>query len=58
MPSPVVIGKFCFRETQAPKYSGKVWSDEDLPLIEEDQIREHLKIHGIPKSIGPGVMHP
>ena len=35
-----------------------MWSNEDLPLVEEDQVREHLKILGIPTSVGPGGRHP
>lgn len=47
----VFTGKLCFRETQAVKHSGKVWST--LPLADKEQIREHLKILYIPKSVDP-----
>lgn len=30
------------REFKAPEASGKAWSKEDTPLVEEDQVRECL----------------
>ena len=30
------------QESQAPETSGKVWSKEDLSLLEEDEARVHL----------------
>lgn len=39
----VLTGKICLQEMQAPETRGKGWSEEDLPLLEEDQAREHLK---------------
>ncbi|KAM6102535.1 rab effector MyRIP isoform 1-T1 [Theristicus caerulescens] len=30
-------GKICPQESQAPETYGKIWSSEDLPLVEEDQ---------------------
>jgi len=35
-------GKTCLQQSQAPEIHGKVWSKEDLPLVEEDQIMEHF----------------
>ena len=29
-------GKICLQESQVPETSGKVWSKEDLPLMDED----------------------
>ncbi|KAK4807097.1 hypothetical protein QYF61_018438 [Mycteria americana] len=37
---------------------GKVWSKEDVPLVEEDQVREYLSKLDIHKSMGPDGMHP
>lgn len=39
----VFTGKICLQEMQAPETGGKGWSEEDSPLLEEDQVREHLK---------------
>ena len=36
----VFTGKICLQETQAPETSGKVRSEEHLPSLEEDQVRE------------------
>lgn len=35
----VLSGKICLQESWAPE---KVWKKDELPLVEEDQIREHL----------------
>lgn len=48
----VCIGKMCHQEFQVPETSGKVWSKEDLPLVEEDQIREHVNELGRPWNLG------
>ncbi|XP_064300113.1 rab effector MyRIP isoform X4 [Phalacrocorax carbo] len=42
-------GKVCPQESQAPETYGRVWSSEDLPLVEEDQEKQkafdlHLKL--------------
>ena len=29
-------------ESQIPETKGEVWSQEDIPLVEEDQVREDL----------------
>ncbi|GAB0187868.1 probable carboxypeptidase X1 [Grus japonensis] len=36
----------------------KVWRKEDLPLVEEDRVREHLGKGDTHKSMGPDGMHP
>jgi len=36
----------------------KAWGKEDLPLVEEDQIRDHLSKVDTHKSMGPNRMHP
>ncbi|PKU35565.1 rna-directed dna polymerase from mobile element jockey-like [Limosa lapponica baueri] len=38
--------------------SEKVWTKEDLPLVEEDQVREQLRRLDIHKSMGPDGIHP
>jgi len=40
----VFAGKTSLRESYAPETRGQVWHKEDLSLVEEDQVREHLKI--------------
>lgn len=34
--------KTTLQESQASETRGQVWSKKDLPLVEEDQVREHL----------------
>ena len=53
----VCIGKICLLESQAAETSGKIWSNEDLALVEKDQVREHLNKFAIRKSVGPYRMH-
>ena len=42
----VFTGETGLQESQAPKTRGKVWSKEDLPLVQESQVREHVKKNG------------
>lgn len=44
----VLSGKICLQESWAPE---KVWNKDELPLVEEDQIREHLNRPDIQRSI-------
>lgn len=44
------------RESQAPETGGKVWSDEDLPLV-GDQFGEHVNKMDVHKSMVPDAMH-
>ncbi|GAB0204592.1 mitochondrial enolase superfamily member 1 [Grus japonensis] len=46
------------QETQTLEVREKVWRKEDLPLVEEDQVREHLGKISNHKSMGPDWMHP
>ncbi|GAB0208187.1 mitochondrial enolase superfamily member 1 [Grus japonensis] len=46
------------QETQTLEVEEKVWRKEDLPLVEEDQVREHLGKLDTHKSMGPDGMHP
>lgn len=48
----VFTGKFCFREIHPPKHSGNVWSNEDLRLAEDNQVREHIKYWIYPTLVG------
>ncbi|KAK4807033.1 hypothetical protein QYF61_000362 [Mycteria americana] len=38
----VFTSKTSLQESQAPEARGKVWSKEDVPLVEEDLVREYL----------------
>ncbi|PKU44065.1 rna-directed dna polymerase from mobile element hypothetical protein [Limosa lapponica baueri] len=48
------------QEPQTLEETEKVWMKEDFPLVEEDQVRDQLSIHGldIHKSTRPDGMHP
>lgn len=47
----VLTGKICLQESQASDNSGKVWTYDDLPLVEEDQVKEYLNKLGIHHKI-------
>ena len=51
----VFTSKIDVQESQAPEMRG---SKEDLPLVEEDQVREYLSKLNIPKSMDAGGTHP
>jgi len=42
----VFTGKICLQKSQASEASGEILSKEDLPWVEEDQVREHLNKQG------------
>ncbi|GAB0208273.1 mitochondrial enolase superfamily member 1 [Grus japonensis] len=46
------------QETQTLEVGERVWRKEDLPLVKEDWVREHLGNLDIHKSMGPDGMHP
>lgn len=48
----------CSQGSQAPETRGKVWNKEDVLLVSEDQVREHLSKLDICRSLGPSMMHP
>ncbi|GAB0206869.1 mitochondrial enolase superfamily member 1 [Grus japonensis] len=54
----VYSSKTGLQESQVPETKAKGWSKEDLPLVEEDQIREYLSKLDIHKSMGPDEIHP
>jgi len=39
---PSFTSKTDVQESQATESKRKVWTQENLPLVEEDQVREHL----------------
>lgn len=49
----VLSGKICLQESWAPE---KVWKKDELPLVEEDQIREHLNRLDI-TEVHPDMIH-
>lgn len=47
------MGKTCPQESQAPETDEKVWSSEDLPMVEEDQISRHINKWDIHHCMAP-----
>lgn len=54
----VFMRKIYLQEFQVPENRGEVWSKEDLSLVEEHQVREHLNQPDAQKSMGPDGMQP
>ena len=46
------------QEPRVPETKGKIWSKEDVPLVEEDQVREYLGKLDLHKSMGPDGKQP
>jgi len=44
--------------SQALEAREEAWRNEDLPVLEEDRVRDHLSKLDTHKSMGPGGMHP
>lgn len=53
----VFTGRICLQDSKTLETSGKVWTQEDLLSVEEDQVWEHLNRLDIYKSMGPHGMH-
>ena len=53
----VFTGWTCLQDSKTLEASGKVWTQEDLLSVEEDQVWEHLNRLDICKSTGPDGMH-
>lgn len=43
---------------ESPEPSKEVWSKEDLSLVEEENVKEHLNKVGTQQSVGPDRMRP
>lgn len=54
----VFPGKICHQESQAPETRGEVWNKADLPLVEENLVREYLSKLDVHKSLGPDGLQP
>ncbi|GAB0204029.1 mitochondrial enolase superfamily member 1 [Grus japonensis] len=54
----VFTAKASPQESQTLEVGEKVWRKEDLPLVGENWVREHLGNLDIHKSMGPDGMHP
>lgn len=54
----VFPGRLGLQESKVPETRGKVWSKDDIPLVEEDQVRENLNKSDIDKCTGPDRMYP
>ena len=53
----VFTSKTSLKEFQVQETRGEAWSKEDVPMVEEDQDREHLSKLDIHKSIAPDEKH-
>lgn len=51
-------GKAVLPESQIPELGGKVWTKEDLTLMEKDQFREYLNKKDMNNYMGPDGIHP
>lgn len=54
----VFTGKICLKEPLVSETSGKVFSNEYLPTVQEKHVRENLSQFYKFKSIGPDGRHP
>lgn len=54
----VFASKTSLQECQLSETKGKVQSKEDLPLMEENHVREHLNELYVRKSMGIDRLHP
>ena len=54
----VFTSKTSLQESQVPETKGKDWSQKDVPLVKEDQIREYLSNMDIHKPMGSDGIHP
>lgn len=53
----VLTSKTGLQKSQVLMTTEKIWSEEDLPLEEEDQIREYLNKLDLCMSMDPTEMH-
>lgn len=51
-------GKAVLPESQIPELGEKVWTKEDLTLMEKDQFREYLNKKDMNNYMGPDGIHP
>lgn len=49
----IFTSKTSLQESQAPGISGKGWNEEDVPLAEEDLVREYLSTLDLLKFMDP-----
>ena len=54
----VFIANASCQESQTLQVGEKIWRKEDLPLVEEDRVRDHLGKLDVHKSMIPNGMHP
>jgi len=57
-PFLVSTGKTHTQKSQDPETSRKVYNNKGLPLVKEDQLKEHLNKLEIRKSRGPDGIYP
>lgn len=54
----VFPSKTSLQECQVPEMRGKAWSNDDVPLMEEDQVREYLNKLDVHMSMCTDEKHP
>lgn len=54
----IFISKISFQESQVPEIRKKGWSKEDVPLTQNNQVREHFRKFDIHKPMTPDGIHP
>jgi len=54
----VFTAKASPQESHSLEVREEVWQKDDLPLVGEDCVRDHLSILDTHKSMGPNGMHP
>jgi len=50
--------RLALRHPQSLEIREKAWRKEDLPLVKEDQVRDHLSKLDTHRSMGPDRVHP
>jgi len=53
----VFTSKHSSHNAQVAGGTGRDWENEELPTVEEDQVRDHLRNLKVHKSMGPDEVH-
>ena len=54
----VFTSKCSSHTAQVAEGKGRDWENEELSIVGEDQVQDHLRILKVPKSMGPDEVHP
>lgn len=52
-----LLASLILQKSPVSEAQGKVWSKDDVPLMEEDQVRKYLRKLPTDKSMNPDGMH-